>query len=136
MRFIEHSETIIENNSLPTIPCFLKRSGKEGFQFCSNFFFSWNRIGKMQIRILLWIVLPIVKRILLLLLVMILFWKKRWNWNKSKGFLCLKSKFLGHWCDSTYMVLRLSDISSKTGKKCVFCFYGVFELMSDSLLTI
>ena len=24
------------------------------------------------------------------------------------------------WCGSTYMVVRLSDISSKTGKKCIF----------------
>ena len=31
----------------------------------------------------------------------------------------------GHWCGSTYMVVRLSDISSKTGKKCIF---GVFRL--------
>jgi hypothetical protein len=26
----------------------------------------------------------------------------------------------GHWCGSTYMVMRLSDISSKTVKKCNF----------------
>ena len=31
----------------------------------------------------------------------------------------------GHWCGSTYIVMRLSDISSKTGKKCIF---GVFRL--------
>ena len=31
----------------------------------------------------------------------------------------------GHWCDSIYMAVRLSDISSKTGKKCIF---GVFRL--------
>ena len=30
----------------------------------------------------------------------------------------------GHWWGSTYMVVRLSDISSKTGKKCIF---GVFR---------
>ena len=30
----------------------------------------------------------------------------------------------GHWCGSTYMAVRLSDISSKTGKKCIF---GVFR---------
>ena len=30
----------------------------------------------------------------------------------------------GHWCGSTYMVMRLSDISPKTGKK---CFFGVFR---------
>ena len=30
---------------------------------------------------------------------------------------------LMNWCGSTYMVVRLSDISSKTGKKCIFlCF--------------
>ena len=28
----------------------------------------------------------------------------------------------GHWCGLTYMVVRLSDITSKTGKKC-FCAY-------------
>ena len=32
----------------------------------------------------------------------------------------------GHWCGSTYVVERLSDIGSKTGKKCVFC---VFRLV-------
>ena len=31
----------------------------------------------------------------------------------------------GHWCGSIYMAMRLSDISSKTGKKCIF---GVFRL--------
>ena len=40
-------------------------------------------------------------------------WVRRINWCK------------GHWCGSTYMVMRLSDISSKTGKKCIF---GVFLL--------
>ena len=28
----------------------------------------------------------------------------------------------GHWCASTYMVVRLSEASSKTGKKCIFVF--------------
>jgi hypothetical protein len=32
----------------------------------------------------------------------------------------------GHWCGSTYMVVRVSDISSNTGKKCIFCFLGHF----------
>ena len=32
----------------------------------------------------------------------------------------------GHWCGSTYMAVRLSDISSKTGKKCIFVFLGHF----------
>ena len=32
----------------------------------------------------------------------------------------------GYWCGSTYMVVRLSDISSKTGKICVFVFLGCF----------
>ena len=31
----------------------------------------------------------------------------------------------GHWYGSTYMAVRLSDICSKTGKKCIF---GVFRL--------
>ena len=32
----------------------------------------------------------------------------------------------GHWNVSTYMVVRLSDISSKTDKKCVFCVFMLF----------
>jgi hypothetical protein len=32
----------------------------------------------------------------------------------------------GHWCSSTYMVVRLSDVSSKTGKKCIFCVFRLF----------
>ena len=32
----------------------------------------------------------------------------------------------GHWCGSTYIVMRLSDISSKTGKKCIFCVFRLF----------
>ena len=32
----------------------------------------------------------------------------------------------GHWCGSTYMVVRLSDITSKTGKKCILVFLGCF----------
>ena len=32
----------------------------------------------------------------------------------------------GHQCDSTYMVVRLLDISSKTGKKCIFCVFRPF----------
>ena len=34
----------------------------------------------------------------------------------------------GHWCESTYMVVRLSNVSSKTGKKCIFwiCFSNFF----------
>ena len=27
----------------------------------------------------------------------------------------------GLWCGSTYMIERLFDVSSKTGKKCIFC---------------
>ena len=34
--------------------------------------------------------------------------------------------FEGHWFSSTYMVVRLSDISSKTGKKCFFGVFGPF----------
>ena len=32
----------------------------------------------------------------------------------------------GHWYGSTYMAVRLSDISSKTGQKCIFCVFGPF----------
>ena len=38
----------------------------------------------------------------------------------------------GHWCGSTVMALRLSDISSKTGKKCIF---HVFRLFLSLCLT-
>jgi hypothetical protein len=32
----------------------------------------------------------------------------------------------GHWCGSTYMVMRASDISSKAGKKWIYCVFGPF----------
>ena len=32
----------------------------------------------------------------------------------------------GHWFGSTYMAMRLSEISSKTGKKCIFCDFRLF----------
>ena len=32
----------------------------------------------------------------------------------------------GHWCGLTFMAVRLSDISSITGKKCIFCVLGRF----------
>ena len=32
----------------------------------------------------------------------------------------------GHWWGSTYMVVRLSNISSKIGKKCIFCVFRLF----------
>ena len=32
----------------------------------------------------------------------------------------------GHWCSLTYMVVRLSDIRSKTAKKCLFCVFRPF----------
>ena len=32
----------------------------------------------------------------------------------------------GHWCGSTYMAMRLSKISSKTSKKCIFCVFRPF----------
>ena len=32
----------------------------------------------------------------------------------------------GHWCSSTYMAVRLSDKSSKTAKKCIFCTFWLF----------
>jgi hypothetical protein len=47
-------------------------------------------------------------------------WVSRIDWCK------------GHWCGSTYMVVRLSDISWKTGKKCIF---GVFRLFLGSCRT-
>ena len=33
-----------------------------------------------------------------------------------------------HWCEglNTYMAVRLSDISSKTGQKCIFCVFWPF----------
>ena len=41
-------------------------------------------------------------------------WDSRINWCE------------GHWNGSTYMVVRLSNISSKTDKKCVFCVFRLF----------
>ena len=41
-------------------------------------------------------------------------WDSRINWCE------------GHWYSSTYKVVRLSDISSKTDKKCVFCVFRLF----------
>ena len=32
----------------------------------------------------------------------------------------------GHWCGSTYMAMRLSNISSKTGSKCIFWLFLSF----------
>ena len=32
----------------------------------------------------------------------------------------------GHWCSLTYMAVRLSDKSSKTAKKCIFCTFWLF----------
>ena len=32
----------------------------------------------------------------------------------------------GHWCCLTYMVVRLSDIRSKTAQKCLFCVFRPF----------
>ena len=66
----------------------------------------------------------------------VFFWKKIQNGQKNLIFqLCQFSIFFmkiswigpcvsridwckGHWCGSTYIVVRLSDITSKTGKKC------------------
>ena len=47
-------------------------------------------------------------------------WIRRIDWCK------------GHWCGANYIVVRLSDISSKTGKKCIFFvflghFWGYFR---------
>ena len=41
-------------------------------------------------------------------------WVSRINWCE------------GHWCSLTYMVVRLSDVSSKTGKNAVFVFFRLF----------
>ena len=41
-------------------------------------------------------------------------WVSRIDWCK------------GHWCGSTYIVVRLTDICSKTGKKWIFCVLGQF----------
>ena len=30
------------------------------------------------------------------------------------------------WCGSTYMVVKMLDISSKMGKKCIFCVFRLF----------
>ena len=38
----------------------------------------------------------------------------------------------GHWCSSIYMVVRLSDVSSKTGKKCIFCVFRLFLLLRQT----
>ena len=32
----------------------------------------------------------------------------------------------GHWCGSIYLVVRLSDVSSKIGKTCIFCVFMPF----------
>ena len=43
----------------------------------------------------------------------------------------------GHWCGSTFMVVRRSDISSKTGKKCIFgvsrLFLGLCQTASQNI---
>ena len=73
-------------------------------------------------------------------------WKKKSKWLTQKTeffnfansqYLFVKISWIGpwvssidwykeHWCNSTYMAVRLSDISSKTGKKCVFCVFRLF----------
>ena len=44
----------------------------------------------------------------------------------------------GHLCDSTYITMRLSDISSKTSKKCIFCVFMPFLSLwvFDSLILL
>ena len=32
----------------------------------------------------------------------------------------------GHWCGSTYMVIRLSNVNSETGLKSIFCVFRLF----------
>ena len=74
------------------------------------------------------------------------FEKKNWKWRlkKIEFFNSLNSQYFfvkilqigswvrridwceGHWCNSTYMAVRLSDISSKTGKKGIFCVFMLF----------
>ena len=67
---------------------------------------------------------------------------KKWPTQKTEIFITTNSQYLfpkiswigswictidwckGHWCGSTYMVLRLSNISSKTGKNAFFVFLG------------
>ena len=73
------------------------------------------------------------------------FWKKKSKWPPKKRsfsssansqYFFVKISWIGcwdsrfdwcerHWGGSIYMVVRLSDISSKTGKKCIF---GLFRL--------
>ena len=38
----------------------------------------------------------------------------------------------GHWCDITYMIERRSNVSSKTGKKCIFCVFRPFLSLSQT----
>ena len=74
--------------------------------------------------------------------IFIFFEKKNKNWQIKKHFpappilnIFMKISWIGpwvsridwcegHWCGSTYMVMRLSDISSKTGKKCILIFFA------------
>ena len=58
-----------------------------------------------------------------------------WTWNSKFGFKFsgfqgpLVSKIdwcRGHWWGSTYMVVRLSNVSSETGNKCIFCVFRLF----------
>ena len=37
----------------------------------------------------------------------------------------------GHWCGSTSLAMRLSDISSITGKKCIFCAFRPFTAKNE-----
>ena len=77
----------------------------------------------------------------------VFFWKKNSKWPTQKNLifqLCQFSIFFmkiswigpwgsridwckGHWCGSTYLVVRLFNISSKTGKKCIFCVFDEFS---------
>ena len=53
--------------------------------------------------------------------------KSQYFFSKISGIGPLVSRIdwcKGHWCSSTYVAVRL--ISSKTGKKCIFCVFRLF----------
>ena len=49
------------------------------------------------------------------------------------AWMCRTDWWEGHWCCSTYLVVRLSDISSKTGKNAFFVFLGCFWAYAGQL---
>ena len=50
-------------------------------------------------------------------------WVSRIDWREGHWW---GLTYMGHWCGLTYMALRLSDISSKRGKKCIFSVFRPF----------